>query len=473
MSSDAAAPSIITVNDLKVHYPIGGSLFGERRVVKALDGISIDIPKGCFFGLVGESGSGKTTLGRAILKAAPITDGEIRFNDGEMDASIGALKGAELKSYRRRAQLIFQDPYAALSPRMTVRDIIAEPLEVMKITATRQATDTRVREIAHQCRLNTEHLRRFPHAFSGGQRQRISIARALVSNPSFVVADESVAALDVSIQADILNLLRGLQRDLGLTFLFISHDLSVIAHTCDIVAVMYLGRIVEMAPKRKLFAMPRHPYTQALFPRSRRLTRPHANPPSSLKARSRARATRRPVARSIPDAALRRTAARLKPPCFLRAMTITAWPAISTRISQMASSLLTARYRRAHPAFRAVPDARPGHPAPASCWSVTVPRATFEATAAAEHTRQEPRHTASHQPRYSAHSDRWRDRKAPAQAREMHVFEPLIPDNIQRAFVWLKPQFLLIERRLDIAEIKLPVNLPAPPVRLPAAQPWR
>ena len=265
MSSHAAAPSIITVNDLKVHYPIGGSLFGERRVVKALDGISIDIPKGCFFGLVGESGSGKTTLGRAILKAAPITDGEIRFNDGEMNASIGTLKGADLKSYRRRAQLIFQDPYAALSPRMTVRDIIAEPLEVMKITATRQETDTRVREIAHQCRLNTEHLRRFPHAFSGGQRQRISIARALVSNPSLVVADESVAALDVSIQADILNLLRGLQKDLGLTFLFISHDLSVIAHTCDIVAVMYLGRIVEMAPKRKLFAMPRHPYTQALF----------------------------------------------------------------------------------------------------------------------------------------------------------------------------------------------------------------
>ena len=162
-------------------------------------------------------------------------------------------------------KLIFQDPYAALSPRMTVRDIIAEPLEVMKITRSRQETDERVREIAAMCRLNLEHLRRFPHAFSGRQRQRISIARALVSDPHFIVADESVAALDVSIQADVLNLLRSIQEDSHITFLFISHDLSVIAHTCDFVAVMYLGQIVEAAPTRKLFSETAHPYTKALL----------------------------------------------------------------------------------------------------------------------------------------------------------------------------------------------------------------
>jgi peptide/nickel transport system ATP-binding protein/oligopeptide transport system ATP-binding protein len=161
--------------------------------------------------------------------------------------------------------MIFQDPYAALSPRMTVRDIIAEPLEVMRITQNREETDKRVREIADKCRLNLEHLRRFPHAFSGGQRQRISIARALVSSPQFIVADESVAALDVSIQADILNLLISLQKDLDLTYLYISHDLSVVAHICDEVAVMYLGEIVEHAPTSELFSNPKHPYTKALL----------------------------------------------------------------------------------------------------------------------------------------------------------------------------------------------------------------
>ena len=161
--------------------------------------------------------------------------------------------------------MCIRDSYAALSPRMTVRDILAEPLEVMKITKTRAETDDRVREIASKCRLNLEHLRRFPHAFSGGQRQRISIARALVSNPKFIVADESVAALDVSIQADILNLLKNLQKELNLTYLFISHDLSVVAHICDEVAVMYLGRIVEHGPTRELFSNPKHPYTKALL----------------------------------------------------------------------------------------------------------------------------------------------------------------------------------------------------------------
>jgi len=257
-------PLLIQTKDLSVTFSIGNGVF-KKQQLKAVDGISIDIPKGSFFGVVGESGSGKTTLGRALLNAVPISDGHATYNDGEVTYDLADLDGAALKDYRKRAQLIFQDPYAALSPRMTVRDIIAEPLEVMGLTANREETDARVREIAAKCRLNLEHLRRFPHAFSGGQRQRISIARALVSGPQFIVADESVAALDVSIQADILNLLKSIQQEMGLTFLFISHDLSVVAHTCDHVAVMYLGRIVESAPTRQLFKNARHPYTKALF----------------------------------------------------------------------------------------------------------------------------------------------------------------------------------------------------------------
>jgi peptide/nickel transport system ATP-binding protein/oligopeptide transport system ATP-binding protein len=256
---------LISARGLSVHFPIGGGVFEKAQILRAVEKVDVDIPKGSFFGLVGESGSGKTTLGRAFLKAVPIAEGSAGYADGEVDYDLTAMSKAQRKDYYKRAQLIFQDPYAALSPRMTVRDIIAEPLEVMGLTKTREETDARVREIAAKCRLNLEHLRRFPHAFSGGQRQRISIARALVSNPRFVVADESVAALDVSIQADILNLLKELQRDLGLTYLFISHDLSVIAHTCDHVAVMYLGRLVESAPTRELFRNPRHPYTKALL----------------------------------------------------------------------------------------------------------------------------------------------------------------------------------------------------------------
>ncbi len=256
---------LISVRDLSVHFALSGTLFGPKLFVRAVDEVSIDIAPGTFFGLVGESGSGKTTLGRALLRAVPITSGHVKYSDNGVDYDLGELSRAELKEYRKRCQLIFQDPYAALSPRMTVRDIIAEPLEVMKLTSSREETDERVREIAAKCRLNLEHLRRFPHAFSGGQRQRISIARALVCNPRFLVADECVAALDVSIQADILNLLSSLQKELGLTFLFISHDLSVVAHICDHVAVMYLGQIVEIAPTKKLFANTRHPYTKALL----------------------------------------------------------------------------------------------------------------------------------------------------------------------------------------------------------------
>ena len=256
---------LVHIENLYVEFPLGRKLLGKPPMLKAVNGVSMDIMPGQFYGLVGESGSGKTTLGRAILKAVPISSGKILFDDGKVSYDLGTISQPDLKNYRKLAQLIFQDPYAALSPRMTVRDIIAEPLEVMGITKSREETDERVREIASKCRLNLEHLRRFPHAFSGGQRQRISIARTLVCNPNFVVADESVAALDVSIQADILNLLKSLQSQLGLTFMFISHDLSVVAHICDHVAVMYLGTLVESAPTRKLFSNPRHPYTKALL----------------------------------------------------------------------------------------------------------------------------------------------------------------------------------------------------------------
>lgn len=259
-------PSTVSIKDLAVRYPVGGSMMGGREYLSAVDGVSLEIPKGSFFGLVGESGCGKTTLGRATLNAAPVSAGSVTFQGASGSSlEVGGLKGEQLRQFQRQAQMIFQDPYAALSPRMTVRDIIAEPLEIMKITKSRKETDERVREIAKRCRLNLEHLRRFPHAFSGGQRQRISIARALAMNPNYIVADESVAALDVSTQADILNLMRELQKTLDLTVLFISHDLSVVAHVCDMVAVMYLGKIVEIAPPAELFRAPQHPYSKALI----------------------------------------------------------------------------------------------------------------------------------------------------------------------------------------------------------------
>jgi len=263
--NDKMRKALVSVKNVSVEFDYQDNFLSRKQKIQAVKNVNLSIKKGSFVGLVGESGSGKTTLGRAILVANKITEGQVIFHDEEKDYDLGSISKKELKEYRKLSQLIFQDPYAALSPRMTVRDILAEPLEVMKITKTRAETDDRVREIASKCRLNLEHLRRFPHAFSGGQRQRISIARALVSNPKFIVADESVAALDVSIQADILNLLKSLQKDLDLTYLFISHDLSVVAHICDEVAVMYLGRIVEHAPTRELFSNPKHPYTKALL----------------------------------------------------------------------------------------------------------------------------------------------------------------------------------------------------------------
>ena len=258
---------LIEVEDLNVHFPITGRGLVRRTtgLVRAVDGVTFTIHQGETLGLVGESGSGKTTAGRAILKAVPLSGVEIRFHRPDGVVDLVALGGERLRRFRRHMQLIFQDPYASLNPRMTVRDIIAEPLEVNNPGLTKEEINDRVRETAALCRLNLEHLRRFPHAFSGGQRQRICIARALVSRPDFVVCDESVSALDVSIQADIINLLMDLQQKLGLTYPFIAHDLSVVAQISTRVAVMYVGRLVELAPTKSLFARPMHPYTRALM----------------------------------------------------------------------------------------------------------------------------------------------------------------------------------------------------------------
>lgn len=257
---------LLETKDLKKYYPLLQGMFGGGPgTVKAIDGISFYVEKGETLGLVGESGSGKTTTGRAILRAVEPTAGQVLFRfdaDGAVDFT--ALNKKDLRRFRRYVQMIFQDPYSSLNPRMTARDIIAEPL-VASGLAKGSEVDDRVRQVALRCQLNLEHLRRYPHAFSGGQRQRIGIARALVVQPKFVVCDEAVSALDVSIQAQILNLLMDAQEEYGLTYLFIAHDLSVVEHVSNRVAVMYLGRIVELAPTSKLFYQPLHPYTEALM----------------------------------------------------------------------------------------------------------------------------------------------------------------------------------------------------------------
>ena len=257
---------LLEVKNLKKHFPLRHGLFARGAgTVKAVDGINLHILQGETLGLVGESGSGKTTAGRTILRAFNPTDGEIIFHLQDGPATdITKLDAPKLRAFRRHAQMIFQDPYSSLNPRMTVRDIIAEPL-VAGGVAEGDEVDERVRETARRCQLRLEHLRRYPHAFSGGQRQRIGIARALVVQPQFVVCDEPVSALDVSIQAQILNLLMDMQKELGLTYLFVAHDLSVVEHVSDRVAVMYLGRLVEVAPTAELFYKPLHPYTEALM----------------------------------------------------------------------------------------------------------------------------------------------------------------------------------------------------------------
>lgn len=257
---------LLEVKNLKKYFPIRRGAFGTvKKTVKAVDQVSFYINKGETFGLVGESGSGKTTTGRLILRALEPTAGEVIYHLEDREPfDVMKLSKKELWEFRKYSQMIFQDPYSSLNPRMTVRDIIAEPLIATK-TLKKEALSQRLRETAKKCQVSIEFLRRYPHAFSGGQRQRIGIARALVLNPPFIVCDEPVSALDVSIQAQILNLLNDLQEELNLTYLFIAHDLSVVEHICDRVGVMYLGRLFEMASTRDLFFTPRHPYTEALM----------------------------------------------------------------------------------------------------------------------------------------------------------------------------------------------------------------
>ena len=255
--------TILTVTDLRTYFPVRRGVFGRTRgFVRAVDGVSLGLRRGSTLGLVGESGSGKTTIGRTILRlieGARIS-GEVIF-DGR---DVLALRGAQLRGLRKRMQVIFQDPVGSLNPRMTVGDIVGEPLVVHKIVP-RSRRPARVGELLERVGLWARYASRYPHEFSGGQRQRIGIARALASEPDFIICDEPVSALDVSIQAQILNLLSDLQKDLGLSYLFIAHNLAVVEHFADEVAVMYLGKIVEQAGRDELYARPTHPYTQSLL----------------------------------------------------------------------------------------------------------------------------------------------------------------------------------------------------------------
>jgi oligopeptide transport system ATP-binding protein len=253
---------ILEVRNLVKHFPIGGGIFGgEAAVVKAVDGVSFSIRRGETLGLVGESGCGKTTTGRCILQLEKPTSGEIIFEGRDL----ATLTGSELRKVRRRLQVIFQDPYSSLNPRMTVGQIIAEPLAVHDIFPDRAARAARVRELLGHAGLLPAMALRYPHELSGGQRQRVGIARALAMEPALIVCDEPVSALDVSIQAQIINLLEELQAEFGLTYLFVAHDLSVVRHISDRVAVMYLGKIAEITDRKTLYESPLHPYTRALL----------------------------------------------------------------------------------------------------------------------------------------------------------------------------------------------------------------
>ena len=254
--------TLLEVQDLKVHFPIESGLFGRsKESVKAVDGISFNLERGETFSLVGESGCGKSTTALAVLRMLNITSGRIQFAGQD----ITKMSQSSLRPLRRRIQMVYQDPFASLNPRMKIGDIIGEPLQVHGIHADQKQLRARIKELMDLVGLLPDMADRYPHEFSGGQRQRVGIARALALNPDLLICDEAVSALDVSIQAQILNLLMDLQQELKLTYLFIAHDLSVVRHISDRVGVMYLGRLVEVADAKSLFADPRHPYTQALL----------------------------------------------------------------------------------------------------------------------------------------------------------------------------------------------------------------
>ena len=261
MTAPEQADVLLSVRDLQVHFPRGKPGWGRApEVVKAVDGVSFDVRRGTTLAVVGESGSGKTTTALAVMRLAPVTSGQLRLGDTDL----GALEGEALRQARSRLQIIFQDPFSSLNPRERAGAAVRAPLDLMNVGEPAGRAQ-RVAELFQAVGLRPEQQHLFPHQFSGGQRQRINIARALATNPQLVVCDEPVSALDIAIRAQILNLLVRLQRELGLTYLFISHDMAVVEHICDDIAVMYLGQIVERAPRRAFFSRPLHPYSVALM----------------------------------------------------------------------------------------------------------------------------------------------------------------------------------------------------------------